>query len=322
MKKIKVSIIVPVYNAEKTVNRCIDSLLNQTYKDIEVIAVNDGSKDNSLKLLKQYKNKIKVIDQKNAGPGAARNNGLSTATGDYVTFVDSDDELELDAIENMTKCLKKDTDIVISGFREYDENGKVVINMIPKDDLWTQFKYNSTMFKLYRKSFLAKNKIKFIKAMVFEDLYFTLCAYSYTNNIEIYPNNQYVIYKNAESITSNFDKRPLKSSKEILEELYNKMNKDKYDDKLLQFAFIKVIVLNVFTQLDGHSTKELSKMYYEDYSWLKHMKLGNRRIKFRWQKGETFAINFIINLFVLFTKLRVNYLLIAILKLCKNIRVA
>lgn len=322
MKDIKISIIVPVYNAEKTLNRCIDSLLNQTYNNIEIVAVNDGSKDKSLDLLKKYKNKIRVIDQKNAGPGAARNNGLLSATGEYVTFVDSDDELELNAIENMVNCLKKKTDIVISGFREYDETGKIVINMIPENNLWTQFKFNSTMFKLYKRSYLIDNDIKFIKAMVFEDLYFTLCAYSYTNNIEVYQNNQYIIYKNADSITSNFHKRPLKSSKEILDELYKKMNRKKYNSNLLQYAFMKVIVLNVFTQLDGHKTKELSNMFYNDYMWLKKTKIGSKKIKFRWQKDETFAINLIINLFILASKLRINYLLIAVLKICKNVRVA
>lgn len=322
MMSVKVSIIVPVYNAEKTLSRCINSLLNQTYSNIEIVAVNDGSKDNSLELLKMYKRKIKIIDQKNSGPGVARNNGFLSATGDYVSFVDSDDELELDAIENMVKCLKKNTDVVISGFREYDVNGKIIINMIPKDELWTQFKFNSTMFKLYRRSFLIENNIKFVKAMVFEDLFFSLCAYSYTKNIEIFPNNQYIIYKNEDSITSNFHKRPLKSANEILEELYNKMNTKKYESNLLQFFYMKIIVLNLFTQLDGHKTKELNTMFYNDYNWLKNFKIGYNKIKFRWQKGENFSINLIINLFILSSKLRINYFLIALLKICKNVRVA
>ena len=120
---LKISIIVPVYNSQKTIQRCCDSLLNQTYKNIEIILVNDGSKDESLKIINSYECKydnVIVLNQKNSGAGAARNNGLLKASGEYVTFVDSDDELSKDAIKNMVKCLKPDTDIVISGFKEFD----------------------------------------------------------------------------------------------------------------------------------------------------------------------------------------------------------
>ena len=94
MKKPKISVIVPVYNAEKFLNQCIDSIVNQELKEIEIICVNDGSTDDSLNILKEYQkkyNNIKVIEQKNSGVIAARVNGLKTATGEYVAWVDSDD---------------------------------------------------------------------------------------------------------------------------------------------------------------------------------------------------------------------------------------
>ena len=93
----KVSIIVPIYNSEKYMNKCIESILNQTLTEIEIILVNDGSTDNSGKIIDNYAkkdNRIKVIHQQNSGPSVARNKGISTAKGKYIGFVDSDDYIE------------------------------------------------------------------------------------------------------------------------------------------------------------------------------------------------------------------------------------
>ena len=105
----KVSIIIPVYNVEKYLDKCLKSVLNQTYKNIEIIVINDGSTDNSLKICKKYKDKrIVLIDKENGGVSSARNKGLELASGKYITFVDSDDWLELDAIENMVSFIEKE----------------------------------------------------------------------------------------------------------------------------------------------------------------------------------------------------------------------
>ena len=112
-----ISIIIPIYNSEKFILRCLDSLINQTYNNIEIICVDDWSKDNSLGLINDYKgkdNRIVIISQKNQWAGIARNNWIKIANWDFITFVDSDDALELDAIEEMVKCLDEDTDIIIS----------------------------------------------------------------------------------------------------------------------------------------------------------------------------------------------------------------
>ncbi len=103
----KISIVVPVYNVAQYVPGCLDSLINQTYKNIEIICVNDGSKDNSLEVLNEYKqkdNRITVIDKENGGVSSARNEGIKIASGEYITFVDADDYIDLDVCE---KCMKK-----------------------------------------------------------------------------------------------------------------------------------------------------------------------------------------------------------------------
>lgn len=112
-----ISIIVPVYNSEKYIHRCLDSILNQTYTDLEIVLVNDGSTDRSLSILEAYAVKdtrIKVVSQENQGVAAARNIGLDNATGDYILYVDSDDWIEKNMVERMVE-LSANVDIVFCG---------------------------------------------------------------------------------------------------------------------------------------------------------------------------------------------------------------
>lgn len=110
MNNPKVSVIIPIYNAEKYLGQCLDSIINQTLKEIEIICVDDGSTDSSLEILKEYEQndkRVKVIKQKNQFAGVARNNGLKVATGEWVTFIDSDDFCELTALENLYKIAEE-----------------------------------------------------------------------------------------------------------------------------------------------------------------------------------------------------------------------
>lgn len=131
MKTPLVSVIIPVYNVEKYLEQCLDSIINQTLKDIEIICVDDGSTDRSLEILQEYKekdNRIKVLTQKNLYAGVARNTGLKVATGKYLSFLDSDDFFELNMLEEMyNKAEKDNSDIVICGWHNYDNNLQKVI---------------------------------------------------------------------------------------------------------------------------------------------------------------------------------------------------
>lgn len=115
----KVSVIVPVYNEEKYLNECLNSLVNQTLKDIEIIVINDGSKDSSLDIMQKfaenYKDKVKIIDSKNSGAGSARNKGLDIATGEFIKFVDADDYLRLDILERMYALAKENKVKLVRG---------------------------------------------------------------------------------------------------------------------------------------------------------------------------------------------------------------
>ena len=122
MRRTLVSIIVPVYKAEKYIHRCIDSLLAQTYKNIEVVLVDDGSPDNCGKICDEYASKdsrVKVFHQQNRGVSAARNTGLAHIKGEWITFVDADDKVTEDYIE---KLMSKDGDWIIGGYKDTKGN--------------------------------------------------------------------------------------------------------------------------------------------------------------------------------------------------------
>ena len=126
----KLSVIVPVYNAEKFLERCVKSILNQTYSNIELILVNDGSKDNSLALCNKLATedpRIVVIDKSNGGAASARNKGIEVATGDYIGFCDSDDFLDLDMFETLISIMEKENLPTIECLSKvYDENFSLV----------------------------------------------------------------------------------------------------------------------------------------------------------------------------------------------------
>ena len=129
MRENVISIIVPVYNVEKYLSQCMDSLINQTFRDIEIICVNDGSTDGSLEILEQYAKKdyrIKIFTQKNTGLSGARNTGIEHATGCYTMFVDSDDWIDLDTCENAFSIANQyKVDLVLWGYiREFDNIAK------------------------------------------------------------------------------------------------------------------------------------------------------------------------------------------------------
>ena len=128
-----ISVIVPIYNVEKYINRCIDSIIEQTYTNLEIILVDDGSTDNSGSICDEYAkkdNRIKVIHKENGGVSSARNVGLDTAIGQYITFVDSDDYIEKKYCEILLKTLKKQkADCVACGYNRIYKNKEEKMSM-------------------------------------------------------------------------------------------------------------------------------------------------------------------------------------------------
>ena len=177
--RVKVSVLVPIYNVEDFLPECLDSLVNQTLKDIEIICINDGSKDSSPDIIKRYAAKdkrIKIIDKENSGYGDSMNQGLKKAIGEYVGIVESDDFIELDGFEKLYGIASKyGVEVVKSNFYEYftekhKDGGKSnmflpnEINKVidPRENRHVFYEQPSIWSAIYKNEFLKKNKIDFL----------------------------------------------------------------------------------------------------------------------------------------------------------------
>ena len=201
----KITVVLPVYNVEKYLPECLDSVINQTMDDIEIICIDDGSTDNSFEVLKKYQNKdnrIRIFSFTNKGLGPARNRGIDRAHGEYVAFVDTDDWLELDFCEKIYESAKNtNSDIVLfNAVEEYETHQKdriyfkegIIEN--PKDFVF-DFKWNSSFVlnnyftawsKLHRTKFLKENDIKF-PSTIFEDIEFQVESFLKAKRISYNP---------------------------------------------------------------------------------------------------------------------------------------
>jgi len=177
--KPKISVIVPIYNVEEYLEKCLDSLVNQTLKDIEIILINDGSPDNSeeivKKYLKKYKEKIIYYKKENEGQGIARNYGINLAKGEFISFVDSDDYIDETMFEKLyNKAIEEKSDIVASiGFIEV-KNGIETINKpnLDNSDNFKKYILNNSgpVAKIIKKEIITKNNLYFPKLRAYEDI--------------------------------------------------------------------------------------------------------------------------------------------------------
>ena len=315
MQNSLVSVIIPVYNSEEFIDRCVKSILNQTYKNIEIILVNDGSTDNSLNILKSYCNKynynIIVVSQKNMGSGIARKNGLQNSNGEYITFVDSDDELKQNAIEELINDLNKDTDVIISGFYSVnDKTGKKIIHSPKNNSLWTQLKFSCTAFKLYKKSYLQNFIDNFINSRILEDVALNTIVFSNTNNIQIQNKWNYINHIRQGSITkeNNLD---IIDITDTLNYINNLINANKYPPKTIAYFYMKTCVQNILMQNNSQIGSKIICSLFDKYcNWIKN----NYELKVHWEKDEEFIINIIVNLFIIFKKIKLQKLLFALLR--------
>lgn len=194
-----VSIIIPVYNAAKTLEKCVDSVLNQTYKNIQIILVNDGSTDRSLQMCYAYAekdNRVTVINKQNGGVSSARNIGIVAATGAYVMFLDSDDWYETDIVERYVSYMI-DSDIVIGQLSVFSESdNSSYVKKLPSigkfgKELWNTICEKTEMFgyiggKMFKNTILKKHNIRFNENMYAqEDLDFCLSYYGMINTFSL-----------------------------------------------------------------------------------------------------------------------------------------
>ncbi len=218
--KIKVSIVMPVYNAEKFIERTLNNIMAQTLKEYEIILVNDGSRDGSGEICDRYSKldkRVHTIHQKNSGAAVARNNGLKAAQGEYVIFLDSDDSFDPSMLEEMYEnAIHNDADAVICGFNIMDVNGDIVSTYLPcnsvdrKQDSYLLNKSMAPWNKLCKRTFIQNRNIYFQNISCCNDVFYSICVLLEAAKI-IYIHKPLVQYSSGTEyqISANRDSRNL-----------------------------------------------------------------------------------------------------------------
>lgn len=221
----KVSVVIPVYNVEKYLKQCLESVLNQTYKNLQVVLINDGSRDESGKICENYAQKderVKCIHKENGGISAARNDGLKEIDGDYVLFVDSDDYIDQDLIETLLKEI--DGFDVVAGLTKYfnlsgviEGRGEAPLKMdcLDNDETKTAYMkgeirpyFYGPVAKLYKTEIIRKNNILFdTRLKVGEDIVFNLLFLRYCNSARVIDYRGYNVRVNQTSTTNSLARK-------------------------------------------------------------------------------------------------------------------
>lgn len=256
-----VTVIVPVYKVEKYLKRCVESVQQQTYENLEIVIVDDGSPDNCPKMCDDFAvfdKRIKVVHKENGGLGYARNSGLSVATGDYVTFVDSDDWISKDHIENLVNEIERQSaDVVIGAYTVVEtsgvytpcrltlaegvyENEKITTDIIlpligPDVDYPNDVQINASCWaNLYRRDIIEQNGIEFIneRHALSEDIFFNLEFLSPSKRVAVINELGYYYFESDSSITRKYDPKSISRAINFYTMLCERTEKHGLTDKI------------------------------------------------------------------------------------------
>lgn len=316
----KVTLIVPVFNSEQYIGKCLDSILKQTYTNYEILVVNDGSNDKSQKIINEYKNKypgkIIAIEQENKGVAITRNESVKKASGDYIMFIDNDDYIDEDYIETFVREIEnEDYDVVLGGYRRPNENGKILRTMKLKDEEWAKFLIMAPWAKIYKRQYLIENDIKFLSVNLGEDVYFNLKAMLKSNKIKIIDYIGYNWFFNTASV-SNSKQKDIRNLQvyELLNNCYNMLKETGLIET--QYEIIKTYFTRYVVWLLTFSTKKLNyKIISEEYDklfcWLKEKFPDynkNKMIGFTRPVGDIASIRIFTKTFLIFNNLNIGKL--------------
>lgn len=314
--KPKISIIIPVYNAQEHLRECLDSVVNQSFKDIEIICVNDGSTDNTKDILNEYSKdkRITIINQENQGQGSARNNALNIAKGEYIQFVDADDWLELETCEKLyKKAVKDNIDLLLFQAINYDQNN----DKFYEDDYYNNSKLphefdNKTftlddiseyMFsvavtpisKLYKRNIIEKYHIRFPTGTFFEDNPFHWEAVLASKNLSIMRDHFYLRRRHDTSTTSRFNDRFFETVNisNLVVNVFKKYNVfDKYEKQILNNKI--GYLYQWYRSIEKEFKQKYMELLQDDFNKIKKdTKLYNEYNELLDENNKTFFLNVI-----------------------------
>lgn len=281
-----ISVIIPIYKVEKYLNKCVDSVLNQSFKDIEVLLVDDGSPDKCPEICDEYARKdkrVKVIHKKNGGSSDARNHGINAATGDYLMFLDSDDYWEGEnCLNNLIRKLEKgNIDVLIHGNQDYScltnktciartgYNNELISTASKREVL--EYLFSSGLFPgsawvtVTKRTFILDNNLYFVKGIKAEDVDWLLNVFLHAESFSSIDDYFYVYLKyRSDSITGTADLKSIKDICYIIQKWEKLLNEDQYKyikpyaNTFLAYHYLTTLIL--YSRLSDDDKKEAAKL--------------------------------------------------------------
>lgn len=297
----KVSVIIPVYNVENYIERCLDSALNQTLQDIEIIVVNDGSTDSSKEkiesYMQKYEGKIKYLEKENGGLSSARNFGMPHATGEYIAFLDSDDYIELNAYEEMYNLAKnEDADMVECDFIwEYPNKQKQDVGEIYSNKKEMLEKARVVAWnKLIKSQIIEEHKIEFPTGLRYEDVEFFYKLVPYLNKVS-FVKKCFIHYTQREDSLANTQNTKTREIFTVLDNvIFYYKEKNLYDEykQELEYTYTRLLLCSSLKRMCKIKNKsERNKLLNETWN--------NLNAKFpNWKKNEILKKNSFKNLYM------------------------
>lgn len=336
-----VTIVVPVYNVEKYLNECINSLVKQDYENIEIILVDDGSKDNSLKICREFQEKyknIKVIEQENLGVSVARNKGIENANGEWICFVDSDDYMEPDMISKMVKKTEEEEfDVLITppimDYEVVTKKGKIfekeldftsenknelLLNIICRQyggKYSTDINAGGPWGKLYNTKFIKDNNLRFIVGLKrMQDVVFNLHTMNTANKV-IYREEFLYHYRiNASSVCLKYNPTIFETFSNVVSHMLSFATENNKEKEFYQAIYLKTILLYIEGSRISITHKDNKNNLFDKIKDLK--KIYNQEIftnAFKYiDKKE---LNIKLKIFTMFVKLRIFSIVYLLVKI-------
>lgn len=316
MKDDLISVIVPVYNIEDFIEKCVESIINQTYKNLEIILINDGSKDKSGQICNQLKEKyknIKVIHKNNEGLSEARNDGIKSAKGKYISFIDGDDYIKSNMYELLYNALKEnDCDIAECGFiKKMPDSTEIIINnckenqILPGEDAMKS-SINNSIFstvawnKLYKKSIFEEHNIFYPKSKLHEDQFTTYKIFEKSKKSIKIKESLYYYVQRDNSIMKTFNIKRLDGCEAIKETMAFIENKYKYMLPEVIDIYYKILIENLQMLYENKQSipeyKKYAKLIRKDLQIYKQY-ITNKKII-----NKLVVINLSLNLFYIINR--------------------
>lgn len=302
----KVTLIIPVYNAELYIERCINSILSNTYKDYDLLLINDGSSDDSLKIMEKYEKEydnITIVNQKNMGVANTRNKAIQLAKTKYIMFLDNDDYIANDYINTYVDAIEKNnSDVVIGGYQRVNQDGKVLDHRYVKNSSWGKFVIVSPWAKIYCREFLVKNTIQFLDYGIGEDIYFYLQILAKTNKIDVIHYIGYNWFYNTDSI-SNTCHVGLNKNIDILyliDKCREKVEETSFFNKnILNYFYIRLIIYYVLYSGKNANSREFVLEYQRLQKYMnKNLNGYKGLVLFHTPLDEDFKFRIIMKIFI------------------------